>query len=153
MNPNETSSLPDASFDVITMWHVLEHVSDLHQQVSEIFRLLKPNGRLVIALPNFHSFDCQFYKEYWAAWDVPRHLNHFDIRSLKHIFSSVGIELKEVDILSWDAYYISYLSEKYQGPSLPLLRGAFVGLRSNLYGMRHGEYSSMVYIFSKHNDK
>lgn len=151
--PAETSSLPDASFDVITMWHVLEHVDDLRWQVAEIQRLLKPGGRLVLALPNYLSFDCQYYKEYWAAWDVPRHLNHFHISSLEYIFKPVHIDLVELDKLRWDAYYISYLSEKYKGHSLPLLRGALIGLWSNLHALRDNEYSSMVYRFIKDDHK
>ena len=147
--PSESSSLPDASFDVITMWHVLEHVDDLHGQVAEIQRLLKPGGRLVLALPNYHSFDCQYYKEYWAAWDVPRHLNHFHISSLEHLFNPSHIKLVELDKLRWDAYYISFLSEKYKGHSLPLLRGAIIGLCSNLKALFDDEYSSMVYRFIK----
>lgn len=147
--PSEYASFSDHSFDVITMWHVLEHVDDLHFQTSEIIRLLKPGGRLVIALPNFQSLDCQYYKDKWAAWDVPRHLNHFAPDVLRGLFASLGFQIIDTQKLKWDAYYISYLSERFLGHSLPLLRGAWVGLRSNCKARHNGMYSSLVYRFQK----
>lgn len=148
-DPSEYASLPDRSFDVITMWHVLEHIDDLHFQTSEIVRLLKPNGRLIIALPNFQSFDCQYYKDKWAAWDVPRHLNHFAPETLRSIITSIGFQNIDTQKLIWDAYYISFMSERFLGHSLPLLRGAWVGLRSNFKACKSGMYSSLVYRFQK----
>jgi 2-polyprenyl-3-methyl-5-hydroxy-6-metoxy-1,4-benzoquinol methylase len=148
-SPKDYASLPDHSFDVITLWHVLEHIDDLHFQTSEIIRLLKPGGRLVIALPNFQSFDCQYYKEKWAAWDVPRHLNHFAPDVLRRMWTSLGFENIDTQKLIWDAYYISYMSERFLGHGFPLLRGAWVGLRSNCKARRNGMYSSLVYRFQK----
>ena len=149
LSPADSSKLPSASFDVITLWHVLEHVDDLKTQTSELLRLLKPGGRLVIALPNFQSFDCQYYKQYWAAWDVPRHLNHFSSNTLQKMMVSLGFIPSGTKKLIWDAFYISYLSEKYRQHSLPLLRGAWVGLRSNAKARRSNMYSSLVYLFEK----
>lgn len=147
--PSDYSLLDDASFDLITLWHVFEHVDDLKSQTSEIMRLLKPNGRLVIAVPNYQSFDCQYYKDKWAAWDVPRHLNHFTTHTLCSILSSVGFTVLWANHLRWDAYYISYLSEQYLHHSLPLIRGAFRGLVSNLKARSSNNWSSMVYFFEK----
>ena len=147
--PSEYSSLEDHSFDVITMWHVLEHVDDLKSQTKELARLLKPGGRLLIALPNYQSFDCQYYKDKWAAWDVPRHLNHFSSECLQRIFTSIGFKYIDTQKLVWDSYYISFLSENHRGQSLPLVRGAFVGLWSNCKAHRSGMYSSLVYRFTK----
>lgn len=147
--PTASDQLEDGVFDVITLWHVLEHVDDLETQTSEIKRLLRPGGRLVIALPNFQSFDCQYFKEKWAAWDVPRHLNHFAPETLKNMMKSLGFVHQDTKKLVWDAYYISFLSERYSGKSLPLVRGAWVGLRSNLHARRSGMYSSLVYLFEK----
>lgn len=149
MDPSEYDSLLDASFDVITLWHVLEHVDDLKFQTKQLERLLKPGGRLIIALPNFQSFDCQFYKEKWAAWDVPRHLNHFSSDCLCGIFTSIGFQHLDTQRLIWDSYYISFLSEKYLKHSLPLIRGIWVGLKSNCKARRSGMYSSLVYRFQK----
>lgn len=148
-DPSEYSQLDDASFDVITMWHVLEHIDDLHFQTSELLRLLKPGGRLIIALPNFQSFDCQYYKDKWAAWDVPRHLNHFAPDTLRAIITSLGFQYIDTQKLIWDAYYISFLSERYLGHSLPLVRGAWLGLKSNSKARKNGMYSSLVYRFQK----
>lgn len=147
LSPSEYDQIPDQSFDVITMWHVLEHVSDLYFQMKELVRLLKPGGRLIIALPNYKSFDSCYYKDKWAAWDVPRHLNHFSPECIQSIFSTVGFQYLDTKKLVWDAYYISFLSEKYLKHSLPLIRGAFVGLKSNLKARRSGLYSSLVYRF------
>jgi len=147
LTPQDYASLPDHSFDLITLWHVFEHVRDLHPQVDEIQRLIKPNGRLIVALPNYKSFDCSYYKSYWAAWDVPRHLNHFSPDCIRSIFESALFNYIDSQKLVWDAYYISYLSEGFQKHKLPLVRGFFVGLRSNLQARRSGNYSSLVYRF------
>ena len=149
LRPEESKKLSDHSFDVITMWHVLEHIDDLKFQLSELSRLLKPNGRLIIALPNYQSFDCQYYKDKWAAWDVPRHLNHFSQDTLCRIVTEAGFQTIDTLKLKWDAYYISYMSERYLRHSLPLLRGALLGLKSNCKARRSGMYSSLVYRFNK----
>ena len=145
----ELENLPDASFDLITMWHVLEHVDELRWQVTQLQRLIKPNGRIVIAVPNYKSYDGQYYKEHWAAYDVPRHLNHFNKQTITKIFKASGLELKKTDKLIWDAYYISYMSEQYKLHKFPLIKGAYRGLVSNCKARRSGEWSSMVYIFEK----
>lgn len=145
----DLESLPDGCFDLITMWHVLEHVDDLKWQITQLQRLIKENGRIVIALPNYKSYDGQYYKEHWAAYDVPRHLNHFNKTTLTKIFRTNGLELVKMDKLKWDAYYISYLSEQYKIHSLPLIRGAFRGWISNCKARRSGEWSSLVYVFEK----
>lgn len=149
INSEELEQLPDESFDVITMWHVLEHVDDLKWQMEQLQRLIKKQGRIVIAVPNYKSYDGQFYQNLWAAYDVPRHLNHFNKTTITKIFKTNGLELKETDKLVWDAYYISYMSEQYKHHSLALLRGALRGWVSNCKARRSGEWSSMVYIFEK----
>ena len=145
----ELESFSDGAFDVITMWHVLEHVDDLKWQVAQLQRLVKPSGRVVIAVPNYKSYDGQYYKEHWAAYDVPRHLNHFNQITLSKIFKTSGLELFKMDKLKWDAYYISYLSEQYRHHSLPLVRGLYRGFISNCKARRSGEWSSLVYVFER----
>lgn len=147
---NQLDLLGDDEFDIFTMWHVFEHVDDIRSHVALLSRCIKPNGRLVIAVPNFLSFDAQFYKEYWAAYDVPRHLNHFCPDSIRAIFSETQFELTDIQPLKWDSYYISFLSEKYLHHSVPLLRGVCRGFQSNNRAHQSGNYSSLVYIF-KHN--
>jgi 2-polyprenyl-3-methyl-5-hydroxy-6-metoxy-1,4-benzoquinol methylase len=149
LSSEELESLADEQFDLITMWHVLEHVDDLRWEMAQLQRLIKPHGRIVIAVPNYKSYDGQYYKEHWAAYDVPRHLNHFNRTVLTKMFKTKGIELKKMDKLKWDAYYISYMSEQYRIHSLPLVRGAFRGLISNSKARKSGEWSSLVYIFEK----
>jgi len=112
-------------------------------------RLLKKGGRLVLALPNFKSADAQYYKEYWAAYDVPRHLNHFCRESIGKIFKTTKLNLKKTDKLVWDAYYISYMSEKYMNHTLPLLKGTVRGFMSNSKARKSGEWSSLVYILER----
>lgn len=149
ISSEELETLSDGSFDLITMWHVLEHVDDLKWQIAQLQRLVKSSGRVVIALPNYKSYDGQYYKELWAAYDVPRHLNHFNRNTLAKIFKTSGLELIKMDKLKWDAYYISYLSEQYKHHSLPLVRGVFRGWISNSKARCSGEWSSLVYVFEK----
>lgn len=153
LNPQEIDKLEDESFDLITMWHVLEHVDNLKEEIKQLQRLLKKGGRLVLALPNFKSADAQYYKEYWAAYDVPRHLNHFCHESINNIFKTTDFKRIKTDKLVWDAYYISYMSEKYMNHSLPLLKGAWKGLRSNCKARKNGEWSSLVYILERPKPK
>lgn len=146
LNPEDLATLKDESFDLITMWHVLEHVDNLKDEVRHLQRLLKKGGRLVLALPNFKSADAEYYREYWAAYDVPRHLNHFCRESINNIFKTTKLQLKKIDKLVWDAYYISYMSEKYKNHTLPLLKGAVRGFMSNCKARKSGEWSSLVYV-------
>ena len=147
LSSEEQENLPDSSFDIITMWHVLEHVDDIRWQIQQLHRLCKPGGRIIIALPNYKSYDGQYYKAEWAAYDVPRHLNHFNKETLIKILEESGLRHVKTEKLVWDAYYISYMSEKYRKHSLPLLRGAFRGLVSNCKARKTGEWSSLVYVF------
>ena len=149
INSEDMEKIPDASFDLITMWHVLEHVDDLKWQIEQLHRLTKTKGRIVIAVPNYKSYDGQYYKELWAAYDVPRHLSHFNKTVLTNIFKSKNLELVRTDKLIWDAYYISYMSEQYKQHKFPLLKGAIRGCISNCKARRTKEWSSMVYIFEK----
>jgi len=149
INSEAMETIPDATFDVVTMWHVLEHVDDLRWQVEQLQRLIKPNGRIVIAVPNYNSYDGQYYKEHWAAYDVPRHLNHFNKKTIVKIFKTKGLELVKTDKLAWDAYYISYMSEQYKIHMFPLIKGTYRGFVSNSKARRSGEWSSMIYVFEK----
>ncbi len=144
-----SESLPSVSFDVITLWHVLEHVPDLEKQILELERLLKKDGLLIIAVPNFKSFDAYKYKNDWAAFDVPRHLWHFSRNSIDRIFSPFGFELQQVRPLKFDSYYVSLLSEKYKKGFGGMIKGFFNGLLSNLVAKKTNEYSSLVYFLQK----
>ena len=106
--------LKEDGFDVITLWHVLEHVENLQEYLLLLKQKLKPNGTLIIAVPNYKSFDAIYYKEYWAAFDVPRHLWHFSQESIKKLFSKVSMKVEKTIPMKYDSYYVSILSEKYK---------------------------------------
>lgn len=142
----QTQELPDQTFDVITMWHVLEHVPDVDAQISELKRLLKPGGLIVIAVPNFKSHDAEVYGEFWAAYDVPRHLTHFSRQSIAKLFGQQGLELKKYKPMWFDSFYVSLLSEKYRSGSMKPVKSLFNGLISNIKGMKSGEFSSHIYL-------
>ncbi|MFD2517369.1 class I SAM-dependent methyltransferase [Salinimicrobium flavum] len=145
----DTSSFPSDHFDVITMWHVLEHVPDLDIQIAELDRLLKRDGLLVIAVPNYNSYDAILYKEFWAAYDVPRHLYHFSRHSIRKVFRKFSFKVCSEKGLPFDAFYVSLLSEKNRyGKSHPL-KAFFNGLRSNLEARWTKEYSSIAYFIKK----
>ncbi|MBA4152936.1 class I SAM-dependent methyltransferase [Flavobacterium sp.] len=141
------SALEDHFFDVITMWHVLEHVPNLEFQIKELKRLLKPNGTIVIAVPNYKSFDATHYGKFWAAYDVPRHLWHFSKVAMEKLFIRENLKLKKVMPMWFDSFYVSLLSEKYKTGKMNLFSAFWVGLQSNLKGRQTKEYSSHIYIF------
>ncbi len=143
---SELSELEDHSFDVITMWHVLEHVPDLENQIASLKRLLKPTGTILIAVPNFHSLDASHYGAYWAAYDVPRHLWHFSKTAIEKLFARQNLQLKEIQPMKFDSFYVALLSEKYRYGKMNFFRAALVGMRSNLKAKRTNEYSSHLYI-------
>jgi 2-polyprenyl-3-methyl-5-hydroxy-6-metoxy-1,4-benzoquinol methylase len=138
--------LDDHSFDVITMWHVFEHVPDLEVQIKTLKRLLKPNGTIFIAVPNFKSFDAKHYKSFWAAYDVPRHLWHFSKISIQKLFNKENLKLKKVKPMWFDSFYVCLLSEKYKTGKMNFLKGFFYGFWSNCSGIMQNEYSSHIYI-------
>jgi len=144
--PETLMELQDHSFDVITLWHVLEHLPDLKMQISLFKQKLKLGGRLVIAVPNCKSYDAKFYKEFWAAYDVPRHLWHFSQHSISKLFNEIDMEIEETLPMIFDAYYVSMLSEKYKKSSFGFLRGIYRGWLSNRSASRSGEYSSLIYV-------
>jgi len=141
-----TQNLKNHSFDVITMWHVLEHVPDLELQIKELKRLLKPNGTIIIAVPNFNSYDAKYYKSFWAAYDVPRHLWHFSKTAIKKLFHDKGMVLKNILPMKFDAFYVALLSEKYKRGYMNYLMAFIVGIKSNLKAKQNLEYSSHIYI-------
>ncbi len=142
----QTSELESHSFDVISMWHVLEHVPDLNQQIKELKRLLKPNGTLIIAVPNFKSFDAKYYGKFWAAYDVPIHFWHFSKTAIKKLFQKEEMQLVKILPMKFDSFYVSLLSEKYKTGKMNFVKAFFIGLQSNLKAKKNFEYSSHIYI-------
>lgn len=138
--------LESNSFDVITMWHVLEHVPDVEHQVAELKRLLKPSGTIIIAVPNFKSYDANYYKEFWAAYDVPRHLWHFSKTAIEKLFDKQNMNLEDIKPMWFDSFYVSLLSEKYKSGKMNFISGFFIGLISNVSGFFKNEFSSHIYV-------
>lgn len=150
LSPESAKNLPAGEFDVITLWHVLEHIHDLREQVALYHKLLKPNGSLIIAVPNYTSHDANHYKEYWAAYDVPRHLWHFSPASMRKLLSVSGFDVKEIKPMPFDAFYVSLLSEKYKSNGKAgLISGGFQGMLTYFKSLLNREQSSSLIYFSK----
>ncbi|WDF63482.1 class I SAM-dependent methyltransferase [Flavobacterium sp. KACC 22763] len=142
----ETSALESNSLDVITMWHVLEHVPNLEVQIQELKRLLKPTGTLIVAVPNYKSFDAGHYETFWAAYDVPIHFWHFSKKSIQLLFERVDMKLEKILPMKFDSFYVSLLSEKYKTGKMNYIKAFFIGLKSNLKAKNTKEYSSHIYV-------
>lgn len=143
------NNFQDREFDVISMWHVLEHVYNTDLQINQIKRILKDDGIVVIAVPNSASLDAQLYKQYWAAYDVPRHLYHFTKKAVIELLSKYNFEVNNILPMKFDAYYISMLSEKYMKGKNNYLRAFLNGMKSNIYAKKENNYSSLIFICQK----
>lgn len=135
-----------SSFDVISMWHVLEHVSDLNQRVAQLKQLLKPGGTLVIALPNCNAYDARKYGPFWAGYDVPRHLYHFTKADVDLLFGKYGFTIVRVLPMRFDAFYVSLLSEKYKSGKMRWVPALWNGFWSNLKAGQKNGFSSHIYV-------
>ena len=141
--------LPAESFDAITLWHVLEHVHDLHGYVDQLKKLLKPAGKLFIAVPNYTCYDEKIYKEFWAAYDVPRHLYHFSPVSMKKLLSRHDLKIDTIKPMWFDSFYVSMLSEKYKTGKSHALKAFITGSISNYKALSNKEKcSSVIYVAS-----
>ncbi|MEO6404958.1 MAG: class I SAM-dependent methyltransferase [Ferruginibacter sp.] len=147
--PSKLFNLPAASFDAITLWHVLEHVHELHEYIGQIKKLLAPGGKVFIAVPNYKSYDAENYKQYWAAYDVPRHLYHFSPASMKKLLSLHGLQIQHILPMWFDSYYVSILSEKYRSGKDHYFSAFFKGSISNMKTLGNAEAcSSLIYVAS-----
>jgi len=150
IDPGMILSIPSGSYDCITMWHVLEHFQDPFSYASEILRLLKPDGICIIALPNRSSYDATYYKKFWAAYDVPRHLWHFSPLTFSLFAEKTGFRLRSIRRLPLDVFYISMLSEKYRETKLHNLKGLIKGIWFYiLSSFNRNRSSSLIYILQK----
>ena len=134
-------------FDVVTMWHVLEHVYDIQAYIENIYKILKEGGVIIIAVPNCNSYDAQKYKENWVAYDLPIHVSHFRRADIKNIANKNNLKLKHIEPMFFDAYYISMLSSKKKGENL--IKGIWNGFRSNIKAKKEKEHSSLMYFLYK----
>lgn len=143
------SEIIDTDFDIITLWHVLEHLPNLDEQIKDITKKLDAKGYLIVAVPNYKSYDAKKYKGYWAAYDTPRHLWHFSRKTINALFSKHGLKVIKTKPMHFDSFYVSLLSEKYKHGKNRYLSGFLTGLLSNLIGFFTKEYSSLIYILQK----
>jgi len=135
------------TFDVITMWHVLEHVHDLNGYIAQIKKILKPNGKVFIAVPNNDCYDANYYFVHWAAWDVPRHLYHFEPKTMEALLCKHGLKVEQKQWMPFDPFYISLLSEKYMGGNFQLVKGFWNGLISLVKAWFNvDKASSVIYV-------
>lgn len=150
-DPETLLSKPEVDkYNVITLWHVMEHLHDTERYLKWIHQSLKPDGALVIALPNCSSYDAKHFKRYWAAYDVPRHLWHFTPKTFEPYLSQFGFELKAVKRLPFDAYYNSLMSAKYRKDFIALVSGFVIGFISNVKSFFCPKTtSSVIYILRK----
>ena len=136
-------------FDIITLWHVLEHIPNLEEYILNLKKQLKPKGKLLIAVPNYKSYDAAHYGKFWAAYDVPRHLWHFSQKAIKALFAKIDMQVEKTIPMKLDSFYVSLLSEKYKNGKSKPVSSFFVGLKSNCKARKSKEYSSLIYILKK----
>jgi 2-polyprenyl-3-methyl-5-hydroxy-6-metoxy-1,4-benzoquinol methylase len=148
--PDHISELEADSFDCVTMWHVLEHFHDPYKYIADIIKLLKPGGICLVALPNSGSRDAKYYRQEWAAFDVPRHLWHYDPVTFSQFSEKSGLKVERHLVLPFDVFYISVLSEKYRGSRWPFVigitRAMWFSILAVFDGMRS---SSVIYVLRK----
>ena len=141
------SDLPDEKYEVITLWHVLEHIHTLNETINHLISHLSETGTLIIAVPNADSHDAKQYKENWAAYDVPRHLYHFTQATMKRFLKKHKMVLEEVLPMKFDAYYVSMLSEKHKEGKTKMISSVVNGYKSNSYAEKNGnDYSSLIFV-------
>jgi len=144
--------IQDESIDVITLWHVLEHIYPLKDRVASFHNKLKKEGTLIVAVPNMNSYDAKRYGKFWAAYDVPRHIYHFTPETISSLMTESGFTHMKTMGMILDAFYISMLSEKYKHGSDKFFKAIFYGMMSNMNAfLGNGNYSSLIYIFKKSN--
>jgi 2-polyprenyl-3-methyl-5-hydroxy-6-metoxy-1,4-benzoquinol methylase len=133
--------------NIITLWHVLEHVPNLNMTLSRLKKKLDTEGKIIIAVPNYKSYDAQHYQQYWAAYDVPRHLYHFSQETMKLLLKKHGLEIVNIIPMKLDSFYVSLLSEKYKTGNTNYLKSFINGYKSNIYAKNNqNNYSSLIYI-------
>jgi 2-polyprenyl-3-methyl-5-hydroxy-6-metoxy-1,4-benzoquinol methylase len=145
-NPSSLDALENDSIDVITLWHVLEHVHELDSTVKTLKQKLSTKGVMFVAVPNYQSFDAAYYNRFWAAYDVPRHLYHFSKKSMANLMKANGLKIVYVLPMWFDSFYVSLLSERYKKNPIGPLVAFFIGMISNIIALFKGNSSSLIYV-------
>lgn len=141
--------LKENQFDVITLWHVFEHINKPGEALASFYKSLKPGGVLVLAVPNAASWDAKHYKSFWAAYDVPRHRWHYNKHAISLLGRKAGFELLITKNMYWDAFYISLLSEQYRKAKVPWMKALYKGLFANFKGWQTTNTSSLTFFLQK----
>lgn len=142
---------PD-SFDIVTFWHVFEHLPHPERVLTRVRELLKTGGRVVISVPNFASYQSHLFRAHWYAFDVPRHLHHFSPAALEYLFTKTGFRLREH--LFFSRYYnfhqlkhslINWSEERLSSriPYYLLKPGLFLFQWAERLGSRYGALTSI----------
>lgn len=134
--------------NIITLWHVLEHLKNPLKILNKLKKKLYKNGIILIAIPNYKSFDSIYYKKFWAGYDVPRHIYHYSKQGFINYFSKY-FKIIAVIPLFFDSYYISLLSENYKNNSFSFLNAIKIGFQSNWKAKKTGNYSSLIYVLKQ----
>jgi SAM-dependent methyltransferase len=142
--------IQSSKVDIITLWHVLEHVHTLNETIQNLKNLLSKKGLIVIAVPNMESHDARKYKNTWAGYDVPRHLWHFNQDTMQTLLQRNGLKVVAIHPMKLDSFYVSLLSEQYKNPNqskpITAIKAFKEGLISNYYARKNKQYSSLIYI-------
>ena len=146
---NDLNEMDGSLFDVVTMWHVLEHVYNLNERMLTISKILKNDGIAIIALPMIDSPDSIKFGKYWAGLDVPRHLHHFSSASFEKLATKNNFKVIDKYPMIFDSFYVSWLSRQAKGNSFAFLRGVIDGLISNIRAKSNSNYSSMIFVIKK----
>ena len=146
INESSLNEFKNNSIDIITQWHVMEHVHRLEERMQDLKKMLSINGTMFIAVPISNSFDSKFYKQYWDGYDVPRHLYHFNIKSFKYLMEKYDFQVIEQKAMIFDGPYISMRSEYHQKKKFGFIRGGFIGIISIIHAFFTGNYSSILFI-------
>ena len=150
LEPAKLSELEPSSYHAITLWHVLEHVHELHAYLKQLETLLAPGGKLFIAVPNYTSHDAAIYAAYWAAYDVPRHLYHFSPQSILQLLTTYNLQLITCKPMWYDSFYVSMLSEQYRNGKGNIIKACWNGFISNLKAIGNKKRcSSVIYVIGK----
>lgn len=150
LEPQALFTLPAGKFDVITLWHVLEHIYDLHNYLDKMHQLLKDKGHIILAVPNYTGTDATHYGPYWAAYDVPRHLYHFSPLSIQRLAQRHNFRVVRIKAMIFDAFYIALLSEQYKTGKKQWLSAIWQGLRTTFKSLVNKQRSSsLMYVLQK----
>ncbi len=149
-NPATLYNLPTESYDAITLWHVLEHIHTLKEYLQHFHKILKQEGKLFIAVPNYTSYDASYYKEFWAGYDVPRHLYHFSPKGMEQLANDLGFKIAATQPMWFDSVYVAMLSEQYKKGKTSLIKAFLIGMMSNAKAIfNNKKCSSVIYILTK----